>query len=328
MTQALNSQRLDLGIALLRTMVRIRAFEEHARLAHARGDVPGVLHLSIGQEAVAAGACGVLRRDDTIASTHRGHGHAIAKGADTRAMMAELFGRVGGTCRGKGGSMHIADFSVGMLGANGVVGGGIGIAIGAAQAAKLMGSDRVSLCFFGDGAVNRGPFLEGLNWARIFDVPVLFVCEDNGYAAFTRPTETTAGPGAPARAEAIGIPATPVDGNDALAVHDAATKLIARCRRGEGPAFLYAPTYRLDGHTTADRTPYRSPEEVAAQRERDPIARLTRTLIGLGAESTMLARLEAQARAEMEEAVAFAAASPWPDPDEALTDVQDAGAPE
>jgi TPP-dependent pyruvate/acetoin dehydrogenase alpha subunit len=328
MTHALNSQRLDLGIALLRTMVRIRAFEEHARAAHGRDEVPGVLHLSIGQEAVAAGACGVLRRDDAIVSTHRGHGHAIAKGADTRAMMAELFGRVGGTCRGKGGSMHIADFSVGMLGANGVVGAGIGIAIGAAQAARLLGSDRVSLCFFGDGAVNRGPFLEGLNWARTYDVPVLFVCEDNGFAAFTRPTETTAGAGAAARAEAIGVPATCVDGNDALAVHAAAAELIARCRRGDGPAFLYAPTYRLDGHTIADRTPYRGPEEVAAQRERDPIARLTKTLLGLGAESTMLAGLDGQARAEMEEAVAFAAASPWPEPHEAFTDVQDAGAPE
>jgi acetoin:2,6-dichlorophenolindophenol oxidoreductase subunit alpha len=327
-TPALNSRRLDVGIALLRTMVRIRAFEEHARAAHGRGEVPGVLHLSIGQEAVAAGACSVLRCDDTIASTHRGHGHAIAKGADTRAMMAELFGRVGGTCRGKGGSMHIADFSVGMLGANGVVGGGIGIAIGAAQAAKLLGSDRVSLCFFGDGAVNRGPFLEGLNWARIYDVPVLFVCEDNGFAAFTRPTETTAGPGAAARAEAIGIPATRVDGNDALAIHDAAAELIARCRRGGGPAFLYAPTYRLDGHTIADRTPYRGLEEVAAQRERDPIARLAETLVGMGADSTILADLDAQARAEMEQALAFAGASPWPEPDEALTDVQDAGPPE
>ena len=309
-------------------MMRIRAFEEHARAAHGRGEVPGVLHLSIGQEAVATGVCSALQREDTIASTHRGHGHAIGKGADTRAMMAELFGRTGGTCHGKGGSMHIADFSVGMLGANGVVGGGIGIAIGAAQAAQLLGTDRVSACFFGDGAVNRGPFLEGLNWARIYNLPVLFVCEDNGFAAFTRTNETTGGPGAAARAEAIGVPATRVDGNDVLAVHDAAAELVARCRRGEGPAFLYASTYRLDGHTIADRTPYRPEEEVAAQRQRDPIVRLTETLIGLGAEPAALDRSDAQAQAEMNEAVKFAAASPWPDPGEALSDVQDLGAPQ
>jgi pyruvate dehydrogenase E1 component alpha subunit len=327
-TDVSESNRLPLGLALLQTMVRIRAFEEHARAAHGRGEVPGVLHLSIGQEAVAAGVCSALRRDDTIASTHRGHGHAIAKGADTRAMMAELFGRAGGTCRGKGGSMHIADFSVGMLGANGVVGGGIGIAIGAAQAARLLGFERVSVCFFGDGAVNRGPFLEGLNWARIYDLPVLFVCEDNGFAAFTRAGETTGGPGAAARAEAIGIPAQSVDGNDAFAVHAAAEQLVARCREGAGPAFLYAPTYRLDGHTIADRTPYRPAEEVAAQRERDPIARMRQALIALGAQPDALAELDALAHAESSEAVAFAAASPWPDPRDALADVQDLGAPE
>lgn len=328
MTNKTDSNHLTLGLALLRTMVRIRAFEEHARVAHGRGEVPGVLHLSIGQEAVAAGVCSALQRDDTITSTHRGHGHAIAKGADTKAMMAELFGRTGGTCHGKGGSMHIADFSVGMLGANGVVGGGIGIAIGAAQAAQLLGTERLSACFFGDGAVNRGPFLEGLNWARIYDLPVLFVCEDNGFAAFTRTSETTGGPGAAARAEAIGVAAMSVDGNDVLAVHDVAADLVARCRRGEGPAFLYALTYRLDGHTIANRTPYRTAEEVAAQRQRDPIVRLTQTLIGLGAQPAALAQFDAQAQTEMNEAVAFAAASPWPDPREALADVQDLGAPE
>ncbi len=322
-----NNSRIDLGLGLLRTAVRIRAFEEHARAAQAIGEIPGVLHLSIGQEALAAGACAVLRPDDTITSTHRGHGHAIAKGADTRAMMAELFGRAGGTCGGKGGSMHIADFSVGMLGANGVVAGGIGIAVGAAQAAKLLGRDRVSLCFFGDGAVNRGPFLEGLNWARIYDLPVVFVCEDNGFAAFTRPTETTGGAGAAARAEAIGIPATRVDGNDAFAVHDAAADLIARSRRGGGPSFLYAPTYRLDGHTIADRAPYRSADEVTERRGQDPVARLTQVLTELGIEASALVRIDAEALAEMERALAFARDSPWPATAAAFTDVQDSGAP-
>jgi len=328
MTKAAESNRLILGSALLRTMIRIRAFEEQARAAHGRGEVPGTLHLSIGQEAVAAGVCSDLRREDTIASTHRGHGHAIAKGADTKAMMAELFGRTGGTCHGKGGSMHIADFSVGMLGANGVVGGGIGIAIGAAQAARLLGEDRVSVCFFGDGAVNRGPFLEGLNWARIFSLPVLFVCEDNGFAAFTRTSETTGGPGAAGRAEAIGIPSLRVDGNDAFAVHDAAATLLGRCRTGEGPGFLYAPTYRLDGHTIADRTPYRAQEEVAAHRQRDPIARLTEALSALGMNARGAVQYESEAQAEMNAAVAFAAASPWPDARAALADVQDVGAPQ
>ncbi len=327
MANTADSSRLLLGSALLRTMIRIRAFEEHARAAHERGRVPGTLHLSIGQEAVAAGVCGNLRRQDTIASTHRGHGHAIAKGADTKAMMAELFGRANGTCHGKGGSMHIADFSVGMLGANGVVGGSIGIAIGAAQAGRLLGEDRVSVCFFGDGAVNRGPFLEGLNWARIFDLPVLFVCEDNGFAAFTRTSETTGGPGAAARAEAVGIPALRVDGNDAFAVHDAAAALLARCRSGDGPTFLYAPTYRLDGHTIADRAPYRTSQEVAAQRQRDPIARLTQALGELGMQAGVPTQYESAAQAEMNEAVAFAAVSPWPDTSAALTDVQDVGAP-
>jgi TPP-dependent pyruvate/acetoin dehydrogenase alpha subunit len=327
MTISPPNTRLALGLDLLRMMIRIRGFEEAARGAHAQGEVPGVLHLSIGQEAVPAGVCANLRRDDTIASTHRGHGHCVAKGAGTDAMMAELFGRIGGTCRGKGGSMHIADFSIGMLGANGVVGGGIGIAVGAAQAARLLGDGRVSACFFGDGAVNRGPFLEGLNWARIYDLPVLFVCEDNGFAAFTRPSETTGGPGAAARARAIGIPTFEVDGNDAFAVHDAAQAALAGCRRGDGPAFLYAPTYRIDGHTIADRTPYRSAAEVQARRETDPIARLATALAEQGVDARALDAIHDAAAAEMRAAIDFARASPIPDAEEAMRDVQDAGAP-
>jgi pyruvate dehydrogenase E1 component alpha subunit len=321
------NSRAELGLDLLRTMTRIRAFEEAARGAHAGGEIPGVLHLSIGQEAVPAGVCANLARTDTIASTHRGHGHCVAKGARTDAMMAELFGRVGGTCRGKGGSMHIADFSVGMLGANGVVGGGIGIAVGAAQAARLLGDGRASACFFGDGAVNRGPFLEGLNWARIYDLPVLFVCEDNGFAAFTRTSETTGGPGAAARARSIGIPCFEADGNDAFAVHDAAREALARCRAGEGPAFLYAPTYRIDGHTIADRAPYRSAEEVARRREADPIAALRARLAEDGVDQAMLAAVAAETAAEMDAALAFARASAIPGAGDALSDVQDAGAP-
>ena len=180
---------------LYRTMARIRAFEETALEAHKAGEIPGPLHVSIGQEAVAAGICVNLRIDDRITSNHRGHGHAIAKGAEPKRMMAELYGRASGYCRGKGGSMHIADFSVGMLGANGVVAGGIPIAVGAAQGLKMQKSDAIVTCMFGDGAVNRGPFLEGLNWAVLYKLPVLFVCEDNGVAAFTRAESVTAGPG-------------------------------------------------------------------------------------------------------------------------------------
>jgi pyruvate dehydrogenase E1 component alpha subunit len=223
--------------------------------------------------------------------------------------------------------MHIADFSVGMLGANGVVGGGIGIAVGAAQAARLLGDGRASACFFGDGAVNRGPFLEGLNWARIYDLPVLFVCEDNGFAAFTRTSETTGGPGAAARARSIGIPCFEADGNDAFAVHDAAREALARCRAGEGPAFLYAPTYRIDGHTIADRAPYRSAEEVARRREADPIAALRARLAEEGVDQAMLAAVDAETAAEMDAALAFARASAIPGAGDALSDVQDAGAP-
>src|ERR1051325_7376424 len=203
---------------LYRMMTRIRAFEETALAAHKAGEIPGPLHVSIGQEAVAAGICLNLRKDDRITSNHRGQGHAIAKGADPKRMMLELYGRDGGYCPGKGGSMHIADFSVGMLGANGVVAGGIPIAVGAAQGLQMQKSDAIVVCMFGDGAINRGPFLEGLNWAALYKLPVLFVCEDNGAAAFTRADSVTAGPGVTDRAKSLGVAAITVDGNNVLAV--------------------------------------------------------------------------------------------------------------
>ena len=198
------------------TMCRIRAFERMVIRGTEEDLVKGAAHLSIGQEAVAAAVCGNLRRSDQIASNHRGHGHTIAKGADPEAMMRELFGREGGICGGKGGSMHIAEFDVGMLGANGIVGAGILIALGAAKSKKMLGTTDIVVCFFGDGAVNRGPFLEGLNWARVFDLPVLFVCEDNKYAATTRTDQLTGGPGPASRAESLGIPARSADGNDLI----------------------------------------------------------------------------------------------------------------
>ena len=240
---------------LYRTMMRIRAFEETALEAHKAGEMPGPLHVSIGQEGVAAGVCANLRDDDRLTSNHRGHGHALAKGAQPERMFGELFGRETGYCRGKGGSMHIADFSVGMLGANGVVGGGIPIAVGAAQGLKMLGGDAIAVCMFGDGAMNRGPFLEGLNWAALYKLPVLFVCEDNGVAAFTATASVTAGPGVSARAEALGVPATHVDGNDVVAVDSAVASIVAAIRSGGGPHLFHAKTFRWTGHTSTDPAP-------------------------------------------------------------------------
>ncbi|HEV2678858.1 MAG TPA: thiamine pyrophosphate-dependent dehydrogenase E1 component subunit alpha, partial [Aliidongia sp.] len=226
----------NLGLGRLRAhhrmMWRIRAFEEQALRGLDDKVVLGAIHPSIGQEAVAAGITSHLTRADILLSTHRGHGHTLGKGADSEAMMRELLGREGGNCGGKGGSMHIADFSVGMLGANGVVAANIVIAAGAAHAIKLKREPHLVCCIFGDGAINRGPFLEGLNWAAVFHLPVLFVCEDNGYAATTRTTTMTAGEGASARARSFGIPAIEVDGNDVLAVDAAAAELTQAIRAG------------------------------------------------------------------------------------------------
>ncbi|MGG5817902.1 thiamine pyrophosphate-dependent dehydrogenase E1 component subunit alpha [Falsiroseomonas sp. HW251] len=313
-------------LALYATMCRIRAFEETALAAHRAGEIPGPLHVSIGQEGVAAGVCMNLRTNDRITSNHRGHGHAIAKGAGIAGMMEELFGRAGGHCRGKGGSMHIADFSVGMLGANGVVAGGIPIAVGAAQGLKMLGSDAVVCCFFGDGAINRGPFLEGLNWAVLYNLPVLFVCEDNGVAAFTRADAVTAGPGITARAEALGVPCTSVDGNDAASVDEAAARLVAEIRGGGGPRLLHATTFRLMGHTSTDPASWRETGEVDAARAQEPLLRLRARLLEEGASVKALDTIEGDARAEMSEARAAALAAPWPDPAIAWEDVQDSGA--
>jgi len=314
-------------LAHYRLMTRIRAFEETAEAALKAGEVKGAIHLSIGQEATAAGVCANLRRSDLIASNHRGHGHTIAKGASPEAMMAELFGRATGTCQGKGGSMHIADFEIGMLGANGVVGAGILIAVGAAQGVKLRGEDRVVACFFGDGAINRGPFLEGLNWAKIYALPVLFVCEDNGFAATTRTAALSAGGGPDVRAQSLGIPATIVDGNDVGAVDDAARELVQRIRAGSGPQFLLARTYRLKGHTAADAAAYRSAEEVAARQQDEPLGRCAEALKLAGIEARTLDEIADTVRREMTEAAAAARAAPWPSRELAWSDVQDVGAP-
>ena len=325
-------------LSLYRTMVRIRAFEDAAEIASQGGVqawglsasakpalVRGPLHLSTGQEAVAAGVCAHLKPADLLTSTHRGHGHTLAKGADSTKMMCELFGRANGYNKGKGGSMHIADFSVGMLGANGVVAAGLPIAVGAAHALKLRKVDAIAVSFFGDGAINRGPFMESLNWAVVYHLPMLFICEDNQISATTASAPMTAGQGASPRAESLQVPALKVDGNDVEAVSNAAAKLIAEVRAGTGPRLLHAITYRHKGHVSVDPGTYRDPEEVRKALERDPIKRTRQQLeaAGLGAQA---AQVEAEARAEIDAALAAAEASPVPEVHEAYEDIVTTGA--
>jgi pyruvate dehydrogenase E1 component alpha subunit len=324
---------------LYRTMVRIRAFENAAELASQGGvsaygkaadgsaKVRGPLHLSTGQEAVPAGVCAHLRRDDYLTSTHRGHGHTLAKGADMQGMMSELFGKAGGANGGKGGSMHIADFSVGMLGANGVVAAGLTIAVGAAHAQKLQRRDAITACFFGDGAINRGPFLESLNWARVYALPVLFVCEDNRWSATTASGPMTAGEGATARALSLDIAGLQVDGNDVLAVHAAAAKLVQAVRAGAGPRLLHAVTYRVKGHVSVDPAGYRDPQELLRALQTDPIARARAQFAALaGSNASQLDAIEHSATAEVARALQIADAAPWPEAATAFTDVQTTGA--
>jgi acetoin:2,6-dichlorophenolindophenol oxidoreductase subunit alpha len=329
---------------LYRTMARIRAFENAAEIASQGGVaawglaanaqpalVRGPLHLSTGQEAVATGVCKHLAPEDLLTSTHRGHGHTLAKGAAVVPMMCELFGRASGTNRGKGGSMHIADFSVGMLGANGVVAAGIPIAVGAAHALKIRREPHVVACFFGDGAVNRGPFLEGLNWAKIYELPVIFVCEDNRISATTPTEPMTAGEGAMARARSLGINGLTVDGNDVLAVHDAAATLIAQVRAGGGPRLLHALTYRFTGHVSIDPGHYRDAAEVEAAKRFDPLLLARAKLLAQGTSAGEVDAIDAAAQAEIAAALAAAEAAPWPAASAAYEDVMttmasDAGA--
>jgi pyruvate dehydrogenase E1 component alpha subunit len=326
-------------LELYRLMRRIRAFEDAAEVASQGGVaawglaaaakpalVRGPLHLSTGQEAVAAGVCVNLQRTDLLTSTHRGHGHTLAKGADTTRMMCELFGRATGYNQGKGGSMHIADFSVGMLGANGVVAAGIPIATGAAHALKIRGLPHIVACFFGDGAANRGPFLEGLNWAQVYQLPVLFVCEDNRISATTPTGPMTAGEGVSARAQAMGMKALKVDGNDAQAVDAAAAALIAEIRAGRGPRLLHAVTYRFKGHVSVDPGTYRDAAEVEAAKGNDPLLITRRQLLAAGAAPGDIDRIDTEAQAEIERAMAVAEAAPWPAASAAYDEVMNSGA--
>jgi pyruvate dehydrogenase E1 component alpha subunit len=300
---------------LYRTMRTIRRFEERIVELVNANEIPGVTHESVGQEAVAAGVCAALRRDDVITSTHRGHGHVIAKGADVGRMMAELLARRDGLNRGRGGSMHVADFSVGVLGANGIVAAGAPHAAGAAWAFREDGLDRVAVTFFGDGGANQGVLHETMNLAALWKLPLLFVCENNGYAVTLSHVRSTAG-SLVERAAAYGMPAESVDGMDVEAVAASAAAAVGRARAGAGPSFVECRTYRYFGHHTAERTmklTYRTEEEVARWRERDPLE-LARARL----DPAERARIDDEVEALLEGAVEFARQSPPPDPEEAL----------
>jgi TPP-dependent pyruvate/acetoin dehydrogenase alpha subunit len=309
---------------MLRQMQTIRRFEERASDDFHAGHIYGVVHCYIGEEAIAVGVCAALNRDDQIISTHRGHGHCIAKGADLDRMMAELYGRETGYCKGKGGSMHIADFGIGMLGANGIVAGGIPIVTGAGLAAQLEGRGRVAVSFFGDGASNAGPFHESLNIAAAWKLPMIYVCENNHWAAQTPSTATLALPDVAARASAYGIPGVIVDGNDVIAVYEAAAEAVARARAGEGPSLIECKSYRWRAHTERkEQLDRRPPDEIEAWKAKDPIKRMVDYLMG---QQGQLSDEEFQAMdreilARIEKAVVFAKASPFPAPEKALEDV-------
>lgn len=317
----------DTVLTLLRTMRLIRDFEEAAGQALVAGHVRGSVHQYTGQEAIATGVCRHLSVQDFVSSHHRGHGHAIAKGVSVARMMRELFGRQGGTSNGKGGSMHVADFSLGMLGANGVVPDGVTIAVGAAQALKMQGRPDVVVAFFGDGAMNRGPLFEAFNWAKLFALPVLFVCEDNGYSVTLQTRSVTGGPPTIERVQAFGIPTLSVNGNDVLAVERAAGDLLARVRAGSGPCFLHASTYRWYGHLAHDKALYRDPAEVAQARQDDCVRNAEHWLMAQGISAGALAQLRDASLAQIDQAVLEALAAPFPDAASAFADVQDLGGP-
>ncbi len=306
-----------------RVMFTIRRFEEKVNELFLGGEIPGFVHLYIGEEAIATGVMANLRKTDYITSTHRGHGHTIAKGADLNRMMAEIFGKATGYCKGKGGSMHIADFTIGMLGANGVVGGGYNLAVGAGLAAKLRGQDQVSVCFFGDGASNRGTFHEGLNMAAAWKLPVIFVCENNQWASTTPYRTTTSVENIADRATGYGIPGVVVDGNNVFAVYEAAQAAVEHARSGGGPTLLETKTYRIKGHFVGDPEMYRTREEVQQQFEtNDPLNNFKQAVLNANSLTEKdLEEIETAVQAAIEEAVDFARESPFPKPEELFEDL-------
>lgn len=304
-------------------MYKIRKFEETIERYFFDGEIPGFVHLYIGEEAIASGVCASLTNQDYIASTHRGHGHTIAKGADLNRVMAEIFGRKTGFCKGKGGSMHIADFSVGMLGANGVVGGGFNLAVGAALAIKKQKRDNVSVVFFGDGASNRGTFHEALNLASVWKLPAIFVCENNQWASTTPYRTTTSVDDISTRAAGYSMASKIVDGNDVLDVYEGFKKALEYTKAGNGPFFLEAKTYRIKGHFVGDPELYRTKEEVQTiYEENNPITRFENKLLSDNLMSSdELAEIRTNVEIEIKEALEFAHNSEFPDPSELFDDL-------
>ncbi len=311
----------DAALADLRGMARIRAFETRVARQFREGKIPGFVHVSIGQEAVAVGTCSVLSDSDKITTTHRGHGHCLAKGADPGAMMAELFGRATGTCGGKGGSMHIADASIGVLGANGIVGAGMPIAVGAALAAQRLGNGTVAVAFAGEGSVNSGSFHEAMTLATLWRAPVVFMIENNQFSEFTRSEDMWCGASLVERALGYGVAgAERIDGNDVDAVREAAARAVRAAREGSGPSLIEALTYRVHGHYEGDATPYRDDDEFQEWLDRDPIARARERLAEAGAGEEADAAIEA-AEAEMDDAVEHGLAAEGPDASVLFEDV-------
>ena len=307
---------------MFRTMLRIRRFEERIVREFADGHIPGSVHVYIGEEAVATGAIAHLKKEDYIMSTHRGHGHLIAKGGEPNKMMAEMFAKKTGYCLGKGGSMHIASLDIGILGAAGIVGSGIPIATGAGLSAKMRGTDQVTICFFGDGASNIGRFHEGINLASVWSLPVVFICENNLWAVSV-PTSTSLNiPNVADRAAGYGIPGVVVDGMDVLAVYEAAGEAVARARKGQGPTLIEAKTYRYRGHFEGDSGTYRPKEEIESWMKRDAIDQYQKKLLEMKVLTKKQADdIDKEVIAEMEEAIKFALDSPFPAPEETLENV-------
>jgi pyruvate dehydrogenase E1 component alpha subunit len=322
--ESMNMTNVEYWLHSYEQMVKIRKFDEKVNELYMKALMPGLAHLYIGQEAVAVGVCEALRQDDYITSTHRGHGHCLAKGASIDRMFAELLGKEAGYCRGKGGSMHIADPESGNLGANAIVGGSAGIATGAAFSARMRGSDQVAVCFFGEGALGQGLLYEVMNMASLWKLPVIYVCENNLYNEYTNVSETLAGQ-VIARAQAMGIQAVSVDGQDVQLVNATMQELVERARRGEGPAFLECKTYRYYGHHVGDinREYYRSKEEEKEWKEkRDPLKLLAGKLIAQAlTDQAVLDKIEADVQSEVEAGVQFAIEAPYPDPSEVTEDV-------
>jgi len=323
---------MDLGkdqmLEMYRAMTRIRLFEAKVRDLATANEIPGFVHVSIGEEASAAGTCAALRKTDRITSTHRGHGHLIAKGGHLKEMMAEIYGKRTGYCKGKGGSMHIVDFSLGILGANGIVGAGLPIATGSALASVITGRDDVTACFFGDGASNEGTFHESLNLAAVWKLPVVFVCENNGFGEFTPMQTVTSVKDIAVRAKAYDIPGHIVDGNDVMEVYGYASEAVARARAGDGPTLLECKTYRWEGHVVGEQAflgsgSYRTDQEVNEWKARCPLLRFDKFAAESGGKISVtdLQKIRKETEAELEEAVKFARESPLPDASEVTDDV-------